>query len=152
MISYITVLRALAAMLITNAHYTGIYPTDIIANGGLLGDVIFFAVSGFCLCNVKKTFPKWYLHRLLRIYPAVIIVTALYLILGFYSWEGGLAEGVKWFLYPTYYHFVASIVVLYIPFYFIMKMVEKNGAGGGRMIKLSVLIVAIVYVGVYLFM
>lgn len=38
MIFYVTVLRALAACLITNAHYTGIYPVEIIANGGLLGD------------------------------------------------------------------------------------------------------------------
>lgn len=41
MILFIEFLRALAACLITNAHYTGIYPTDLIANGGLLGDVIF---------------------------------------------------------------------------------------------------------------
>ena len=27
-----------------------------------------------------------------------------------------------WFVYPTYYHFVASIIVLYIPFYFIMRI------------------------------
>lgn len=53
MIFYITVLRALAAMLITNAHYNNVYPIEIIANGGLLGDVIFFAVSGFCLYNIK---------------------------------------------------------------------------------------------------
>ena len=53
MIFYITVLRAIAAILITNAHYTNIYPIEIIANGGLLGDVIFFAVSGFCLYNKK---------------------------------------------------------------------------------------------------
>lgn len=46
MIFFITVLRALAACLITNAHYTGIYPIEIIANGGLIGDVLFFAVSG----------------------------------------------------------------------------------------------------------
>ena len=47
MVTFITFLRAIAACLITNAHYTGIYPTDLIANGGLVGDVIFFAVSGY---------------------------------------------------------------------------------------------------------
>ena len=59
MILYITVLSALAACIITNSHYVGVYPTDLIANGGLFGDVIFFAVSGFCLTNVKNSFPKW---------------------------------------------------------------------------------------------
>jgi peptidoglycan/LPS O-acetylase OafA/YrhL len=46
---FIILIRALAAIVITNAHYTGVYPTDLIANGGLLGDVLFFSVSGFCI-------------------------------------------------------------------------------------------------------
>jgi len=66
MIFFITVLRALAACLITNSHYTGIYPSDIIANGGLIGDIIFFAVSGYCLYNVKENFIKWYGKRIIR--------------------------------------------------------------------------------------
>lgn len=41
MIYFATVLRWLAACIITNSHYTGVYPTNLIANGGLLGDVIF---------------------------------------------------------------------------------------------------------------
>lgn len=127
MIFFITFLRALAACFITNAHYTGIYPTDIIANGGLIGDVLFFAVSGYCLYNVKyplsaKGFGLWYGKRVWRVYPPVLIMTAIYMLFGFYS----LSEHSFswWYLYPTYYHFVASIIVLYIPFFFIMK-IEK---------------------------
>ena len=71
MIYFATVLRALAAMLITNSHYTGVYPTDFIANGGLLGNVIFFAVSDFCRCNPKHRFPLWYGKRIVRIYPHI---------------------------------------------------------------------------------
>ena len=120
MIFFITFLRFLAACLITNSHYTGIYPTDIIANGGLLGDVIFFAVSGYCLYNARGNFPKWYGKRILRVYPPVIIMTAIYLLLGAYTYE---EHGfLWWFIYPTYYHFVASIILLYIPFYVIMKI------------------------------
>lgn len=85
MIFFITVLRALAACLITNAHYTGVYPTDIIANGGLVGDVLFFAVSGYCLYNIKVSFPKWYGKRIVRCYLPVLLITALYMALGFYS-------------------------------------------------------------------
>lgn len=120
MVFFITVLRALAACLITNAHYTDIYPTDLIANGGLIGDVLFFAVSGYCLYNVKMSFPRWYGKRLCRVYPPVLIMTLVYVLLGAYS----LADhnAVWWFVYPTYYHFVASIIVLYIPFYFCMKI------------------------------
>lgn len=120
MVFFITVLRALAACLITNAHYTGIYPTDLIANGGLIGDVLFFAVSGYCLYNVKMSFPRWYGKRLYRVYPPVFIMTLIYVLFGAYS----LADhnAIWWFVYPTYYHFVASIIVLYIPFFFCMKI------------------------------
>lgn len=120
MVFFITFLRALAACLITNVHYVGIYPTDSIANGGLIGDVLFFTVSGYCLYNVKLPFHRWYGKRLYRIYPPVLIITLVYLLLGTYS----LADhnAVWWFVYPTYYHFVASIIVLYIPFFFCMKI------------------------------
>lgn len=120
MIFYITFLRALAACLITNAHYTGVYPNDLIANGGLLGDIIFFAVSGFSLYNIKTAFPKWYGKRLYRCYLPTLIITGIYVILGFYSFE---TNGVFWwFVYPTNYHFIASLILLYIPYYIIIKI------------------------------
>lgn len=121
MVFFVTFLRALAALIITNAHYTGVYPYDIIANGGLLGDVIFFAVSGFCLYNVKMSFGKWYLRRILRVYPAPLIVTVVYMILGYYARVDSFSDFVKVFIYPTNYHFVASIIILYIPVYFVLK-------------------------------
>ena len=125
MIFFITVLRALAACLITNSHYTGIYPTDLIANGGLIGDVLFFAVSGYCLYNIKYGlslcgFAGWYGKRIWRVYPSVIIMTMIYMFFGKYTLREHRFSW--WYVYPTYYHFVASIVVLYIPFFFIMKI------------------------------
>lgn len=120
MVFFIAVLRALAACLITNAHYEGIYPTDLIANGGLLGDILFFAISGYCLCRVKTGFLPWYGKRVYRIYPPVIISAAVYLFLGFYS----ISEHNMfwWFVYPTNNHFVTSIMLLYVPFYFCMRI------------------------------
>ncbi len=56
MIFFIDLLRALAMALITNSHYTGVYPTDLVASGVVLGDVLFFAVSGFCLSNISFRF------------------------------------------------------------------------------------------------
>ncbi len=140
MITFITWLRCLAAMLITNSHYLGIYPTDIIANGGLLGDIIFFCVSGYCLTNLRTGFFKWYTKRVSRIFPVVILISIVYLVIGQYDfsvyasgtentllYQGLSAVGIgyprwiSWFVYPTMYHFVASILVLYIPYYFILK-------------------------------
>ncbi len=127
---FITLIRALAAVIITNAHYTGIYPSDLIANGGLLGDVMFFSVSGFCLANPKISFGKWYLKRLWRIYAVVWVITLIYVLLGAYE-VNTWVDGLKWFAYPTKYHFVASITLLYIPLYFVaryVKLTKKNFA------------------------
>ncbi len=125
---FITLLRALAAIIITNAHYTGIYPSDLIANGGLLGDVIFFSVSGFCLASPRFSFGKWYVKRLWRIYAVVWVITIVYVLLGAYD-VNSLIDGIKWFVHPTKYHFVASITLLYIPLYFVAtysKLTRKN--------------------------
>lgn len=125
---FITLLRAFAAIIITNAHYTGIYPSDLIANGGLLGDVIFFSVSGFCLASPRFSFGKWYAKRLWRIYAVVWVITIVYVLLGAYE-VNSLIDVIKWFVHPTKYHFVASITLLYIPLYFVakyLKLTRKN--------------------------
>lgn len=56
---FIFLLRILALILITDFYYEAIYPVSAIANGGFLGVVVFFAISGFCLYPVKQAFPKW---------------------------------------------------------------------------------------------
>ena len=109
---FIVLMRALAAIVITNAHYTGVYPTDIIANGGLLGDVMFFAVSGFCLANTNSSFGKWYLKGFIRVYVPSWLITLIYMILGAYV-VTGFKDLIDFFVWPTYWHFVASII-LYI--------------------------------------
>lgn len=86
---------------------------------GLLGDVIFFAVSGFCLYNIKESFVQWYKKRIKRIYPTVWIITIIYIILRFYTFEN--MNILQYMIYPTYYHFIASIVVLYVLYYIVIK-------------------------------
>ncbi|MEL7568505.1 MAG: acyltransferase family protein [Clostridiaceae bacterium] len=144
MIEYATFLRALAAILITNSHYTGVYPINIIASGGLLGDVMFFALSGFVLVNIKGNFVDWYKKRLIRIYPSIWIITLVYIVLGFYTFENWSIG--SYFLYPTYYHFIASIVILYIPYY----LIAKNDYLRNRvpLVMLSIFIIQLV---IYLF-
>ena len=148
MIFFITVLRALAACIITNSHYVGVYPTDLIANGGLFGDVIFFAVSGLCLTNVKNSFPKWYAKRLVRVFPAVIIISAVYILLGIHTMDPTVSGVISSFIYPTAYHFVASIITLYIPFYFVMK-IQKLRENIPVVAGVTALIWLIIYVFIY---
>lgn len=148
MIFFITVLRALAACIITNSHYVGVYPTDLIANGGLFGDVIFFAVSGFCLTNVKNNFPQWYSKRLVRVFPPVLIISLAYVLFGIHIMDFSLIGVIKTFLYPTNYHFVASIIVLYIPFYFVMK-IQKLRDNIPLVAGITALVWLLIYIFVY---
>ncbi|WP_370789351.1 acyltransferase family protein [Bacteroides nordii] len=145
---FIVLMRALAAIMITNAHYTGVYPTDLIANGGLLGDVLFFAVSGFCLANTSSKFSKWYLKRFVRVYIPSWLMTLIYMALGAYM-VTGLQDIINFFVWPTHWHFVASIIILYIPLFFVLKYVEMNRKNYWRMaIGLFVLQLAL-YLTIY---
>lgn len=159
MIFFITVLRALAACIITNSHYVGVYPTDLIANGGLFGDVIFFAVSGFCLTNVKNSFPKWYGKRLARVLTSSII--AVVVIAFFYCLYEVYPEGFRqlnfnlkdildasWFLITWSFHFIPSIVILYVPFYFVMK-IQKLRDNIPAVAGITALVWLLIYIFIY---
>jgi peptidoglycan/LPS O-acetylase OafA/YrhL len=85
---------------------------------------LFFAVSGFCLFNVKEKFGKWYLKRILRIYPVVIVFTAITVMLGLYSLTG-FKDAVKLFIYPTNYVFLVWLMICYLGFYFVAYFDKK---------------------------
>ncbi len=149
MLLCIYLLRILGAILITNAHYEAIYPVPVIANGGLLGDVLFFAVSGFCLYPIRKSFLQWYGRRLKRIYPLVWIITVIYLLLGFYQ-AGSFLGFVKLLIYPTYYHFVASILLLYVVYFIVAKLLQGHEQNWNRWFGFVVAALAASYVILYL--
>ena len=149
MLYCVYLLRILGAILITNSHYEAIYPVSILANGGLLGDVLFFAVSGFCLYPVRKSFPQWYGRRLKRIYPLVWIITGIYLLLGFYQ-AGSFLGFVKLLIYPTSYHFVASILLLYLVYYVVAKLLQRHEQDWNRWFGIVLAALAAVYAALYL--
>lgn len=150
MFEFIVLLRALSAMIITNAHYENIYPISIIANGGLLGDVMFFAISGFCLYDIKTDFVHWYKKRLLRIYPSVWIITLVYTFLGYYQFRD-ISTLLSSFIFPTHYHFIGSIVLLYIPFYLISCVAKKNEKTQNRTIVGILVLLIIMQLYIYVF-
>jgi len=149
--SFITILRALATCIITNSHYTGIYPTDLITQMslGMVGNFLFFAVSGYCIANIKTGFFSWYKKRVFRCYIPLFIATAFFLLVSqfyepiqymfsfdsevnvffprFYDITVNSANAVPLlFVYPTLFHFVSTISLLYIPYYFVAKYVKNN--------------------------
>lgn len=126
MFQFIIALRTAACLLITNSHQEEIYPIRILASGGLLGDVIYFAISGYLLYTLaEQRFGPWYFKRLKRIYPAVWL-TAGTLILGNIYGEIPPKRVLELLFYPTHYHFVASILVLYIFFFAFLKLVRRH--------------------------
>lgn len=145
---FIVLMRALAAIVITKAHYTGVYPTDLIANGGLLGDVLFFAVSGFCLANTNGKFGKWYLKRFVRVYIPSWLMTIIYMVLGAYV-ATGAKDIVDFFIWPTHWHFVASIIILYVPLFFVSKYIEMNRKNYWRMALGLFVLQMVLYLTVY---
>lgn len=136
---FVDLLRALATALITNSHYGSVYPISILANGGLLGNIIFFAISGFCLSNIKLPFHKWYAKRLIRIYPIVWIVTIFNVIIGNCT-ISSLADFFDVFVFPTQYHFIGSIMILYIPYYVFVLLSDKYADKVKNKIDFTVLI------------
>lgn len=128
----IVLLRVIATCLITNTHYNKVYPSEKFAVGGLLGDVLFFAVSGFCYSNgIQKSFGDWYIQRWKRIYPSVIIMMALYYSIGFWKMpaisfgELSLFDFCSIFILPTNFLFFGAIIILYIPMYYCVNQKGK---------------------------
>lgn len=124
MYSFINYLRTIATILITNSHYANIWPISALAAGGLLGNILFFAASGFCLFNVKENFIKWYAKRIVRIYPVMIAFTLLTVCIGDYALKSW--TDARWlFLFPTNYPFLAWLMLAYIAFYIVAWLSKK---------------------------
>ncbi len=118
MFEFINLMKAIASCLVANSHFDGIWPITALATGGSIGNCLFFSASGFLLAHIKQSFFPWYLKKLIRIYPAVWITTTLSLL-----WRNNITAGVlaSEYLLLRHYWFLQALVVLYIPFYFIMK-------------------------------
>lgn len=116
MLESINILRFIAAVLIVNSHMDSIYPISSFATGGAIGNAVFFAVSGYCLANIKQPFIDWYKKRVLRLYPKVFAVTLILIAINYIIIRNPI-ELLYYFLYPTYYWFIGAIALFYIIFY-----------------------------------
>lgn len=122
---FINFIRAIATVLITNSHYGQIWPIDDLAAGGLLGNILFFAASGFCLFNIKENFGKWYLKRIVKIYPVMAVFTLITVLIGDYTLTS-VKDAVQLFLYPTNYMFLVWLMLVYVAFYFVACFSKKQ--------------------------
>ena len=91
-----------------------------------MGNELFFLISGFALYpSIKKTgirdFLPWYLKRLKKILPVLVLFYILSYLTGFYSLKDP-AQLFAVFIYPTLYWFVTAILVFYILLFFFVKI------------------------------
>lgn len=123
---FINLLRVLAAVCITNSHFANVWPVSGMASGGMLGDVLFFAISGYCLYHSDfkfRDFGKWYIKRIRRIYVTVVLIALITCL--FTGFPETARDWIHMFVYPTQYHFVASIMILYIIYYIWMHFLKR---------------------------
>ncbi len=119
-----TALRVLAIVLIANSHLEDLYPFRPLAGDGLIGNSLFFMLSGLGLALSPRTtqgrFLEWYRRRLSRIYPALWLTVLFGMVLIQGTWRQwtlvGLLRNLVW---PTPYGFLALIVLFYPAFYLV---------------------------------
>ena len=122
----IVYLRCIAALLIINSHISDLYPKNLsfLGFGGLFGNLLFIFISGYCLANVKGNYFPWLKKRFLRIYvPYIMIGIIRYLSTA--SSNPVRAVVNLFFPYRTY-HFIASILVLYLIWFPLSKLMQKK--------------------------
>ena len=124
---FLTLLKALATLLVMHSHCDELLPIPALATGGSIEDSFFFAVSGFALYySVDKEAGDYFKKRVLRVYPAIVIGTLIVMMVmsGVPDFkmickfnDFTLFGAVKTFLFPTNYHFISAILVLYIIYF-----------------------------------
>ena len=117
-----TALRVLAIVLIANSHLEDFYPIRQLAADGLIGNSLFFMLSGLGIALSPRTgnerFVHWYRRRLNRIYPGLWLTVLVGFVLIQGAWRNWTPlEFLSSLVWPTPYAFLAQIVLFYPVFY-----------------------------------
>ncbi len=118
--------RCVATLLIANSHLEAFYPRSWLAADGLLGNTMFFMVSGIGLTMRNRarelSFFGWYLRRVLRIYPSLwVCIIGLTVIAGGAWAHWSPFDYVHDLVWPTTYAFVRDIMVYYALAYVLLR-------------------------------
>lgn len=144
MFAFINYLKLIATVLITNSHFNDVWPIGAMASGGLLGNIIFFAVSGFLLYNIRFGFPKWLSKRFFRVYPAMVVFTLFAVAIGQYSLNN-FQDAFCLFVYPTNYIFLVWLIVCYCIFYIIAYFDKKIDI----FLQIAMMVIFVIWILVY---
>lgn len=143
-----TILRAFAALIIVNSHLEPFYPRPWLAADGLLGNSLFFLLAGYGLVRSAQKgllpFPRWFWRRLLRIYPALLLVGVTFALIiegGWRTWAP--IDYLTKLVWPTPFAFVELI----FPFYAILYPLLR--VGRRWVYPASILAAAVIYAIAY---
>ena len=124
-------IKALAAILVANSHVEHFYPHAWMAGDGLLGNSLFFFLAGFGLVRSnmlrRRSFPEWMWRRIVRIYPTMILVVAVFAFAvggGWRAWSP--LDYAATFIWPTLYTFVQLVMPFYIVFYVLLARRSRS--------------------------
>jgi peptidoglycan/LPS O-acetylase OafA/YrhL len=119
---------ALAAMLIFNSHLESFYPMPWLAGDGLLGNSMFFFLSGWGIARswqqVQRGFLDFMQRRLLRLYPGVLLAMLVLFYLPHAGWSAfDFSEHLQFFVYPTPFTYVRVILPGYLLLFLALRFV-----------------------------
>lgn len=126
-----TLMLFMATCLITLSHLDAFVPDPRIATGGAIGNSLFFFLSGFGLTaslNAGGAAPSLlaYLRkRVLRLYPAAILVACVMLAVGMIGITGP-ADLVKTFIWPTPFWFISAVMAFYVPIFYLARLPPRG--------------------------
>lgn len=142
-----TLMLALAAWIIVNSHLEQFYPYRWLAADGLLGNTMFFFLSGFgvqsSLLRSRQEFTGFAIRRIVRLYPSVVLASAIFLLLGLRpSVEMALTNVLAYFVWPSPYTYVKLIVFFYVALW----ICDRAGVAA---LAASIVFAAFVFAAVY---
>ena len=111
--SFINLLKAFAAVLITNSHIGDLYPLSFLSVGGAIGNTIFFLVSGFCISNrIMVGWSTWLFGMIKRVYVSTLFIGNILLLLGdiLFNFKS-IFDSI---IFPIRFWFVVAILLYYI--------------------------------------
>lgn len=125
-----TLMLCVATVLITLSHLDAFVPDPRIATGGAIGNSLFFFLSGFGLAKSLNaaapgasppSLSTFLRKRVVRLYPAVLIVACAMLAAGMLH-IGGAIDAAAIFVWPTPFWFISAVMVFYVPVFYLARL------------------------------
>lgn len=111
-------LLALAAWLIFNSHTEAFHPYPWMAADGMLGNALFYFISGFGIQSSLSARPQglvsFSVRRLTRIYVPLLLVGFGFWLILYRGIEQNLFDIITTYVYPTNYTYIKVILPCYL--------------------------------------